>query len=112
MSKFVHKQLSVIHEYFFFIFRQYAERHYLYNQRDWTCKFTGKGQLTFAEAFASEEKARKALDSFPEAWKGPLLAFVQHSTASLDQICSQFMDFIKVNYIPGEDIKIDFNGRR
>ena len=68
--------------------------------------------MTFAEAYASEEKARKALDAFPEAWKGPLLAFIQHSTASLDQICNQFMDFIKVNYIPGEDIKIDFDGRR
>lgn len=68
--------------------------------------------MTFAEACASEEKARKALDSFPEAWKGPLLAFVQHSFLSLDQICSQFMEFAKLNYIPGEDIKIDFNGKR
>lgn len=94
------------------VHRQYADRIYHYNQREWSCRFTGKGNLTFAEAYASEEKARKALDSFPEAWKGPLLAFIQHSTASLDQICNQFMDFIKVNYIPGEDIKIDFDGRR
>lgn len=68
--------------------------------------------MTFAEAYASEEKARKALESFPESWKGPLLAFIQHSMVSLDQICSQFMEFIKFNYIPGEDIKIEFNGSR
>ncbi len=86
-----------------FLFRQYADRLYQYNQREWTCKYTGKGQLTFAEAFASEQKERKALESFPESWKGILLAFIQHSTASLDQICSQFMHFVKENYIPGED---------
>ena len=96
----------------FLSFRQYADRLYQYNQPEWSCKYTGKGQLTFAEAFSSEEKVRKTLDSFPEAWKGPLLAFIQHSTASLDQICSQFLDFIKGNYIPGEDIKINFNGKR
>ena len=95
-----------------FLCRQYADRLYHYSQREWSCKYTGKTQLTFAEAYASEEKARKALESFPESWKGPLLAFIQHSTAPLDQICSQFMEFIKVNYIPGEEIKIDFNGGR
>lgn len=95
-----------------FIVRQYADRLYQYNQKEWSCKYTGKGQLTFAEAYASEEKARKALDAFPEAWKGPLLAFIQHSMASIDQICSQFMEFVRTNYIPGEEIKIDFNNKR
>lgn len=97
---------------YFSLLRQYADRLYMYNQREWSCKYTGKGQLTFNEAFASEEKARKALEGFPEAWKGPLLAFIQHSLSNLDQICNQFMEFIKTNYIPGEDIKIDFNGKK
>lgn len=98
--------------YIYITCRQYTERLLLFNRRDWSCKFTGKGQLTFAEAFASEEKARRVLDSFPEAWKGPLYAFIQHSFASLDQISSQFLDYIKTNYIPGEDIKIEFDNKK
>lgn len=92
--------------------RQYVERLLLYNQREWSCKYSGKGQLTFAEAYALEEKARRSLDAFPEAWKGPLLAFIQHSTASIDQVIQHFMEYIRTNYIPGEDIAIEFDGRR
>lgn len=55
---------------------------------------------------------RKSLDAFPETWKGPLLAFVQHATASIEQISMQFMDFVRNNFIPGEEVKIDFDGKK
>jgi hypothetical protein len=84
----------------------------MYNQPDWTCKFSGKSGLTFNEAVVSEDRMRKSLDAFPDAWTGPLLAFVQHATASIEQISIQFMDFVRVNFIPGEDVKIDFDGKR
>ena len=90
---------------------QYLQRVYLYNQPEWTCKLTGKTGLTFAEAVASEEKTRKSLDAFPEIWKGPLLAFVQHSQSSIEQISMLFMDFVRTNCIPGEEIRINFDGR-
>lgn len=50
------------------------------NQPIWTCKFTGKGNLTFWEALESERKAQELLDAFPDQWKAPVLRMVQHST--------------------------------
>ncbi|VFQ89224.1 unnamed protein product [Cuscuta campestris] len=68
------------------IFRDYddyVKRINLYRQRIWTCKLTGKSNLTYAEALASEEAAGKEAQQFPKELMEPVLRDVQFSMLSL-----------------------------
>ena len=44
-------------------YEAYLQRVELYKQGVWSCKYTGKGGLTFEDAQAAEAKAVKQLDS-------------------------------------------------
>jgi hypothetical protein len=45
----------------------------------WTCKVTGKGNLTYEEALLSEAKATEKVQQFPKEFMGPVLQLVQFS---------------------------------
>ncbi|XP_057972187.1 uncharacterized protein LOC131160480 isoform X3 [Malania oleifera] len=62
------------------IFRDYNEylnRINLYRQRVWTCKVTGKINLTFEEALVSEKRATEKVQEFPKELMAPVLLTVQ-----------------------------------
>lgn len=54
-------------------YEAYLQRMELYKQGVWSCKYTGKGGLTFEEAQQAEAKAVKQLDSVRH-WAGPQTA--------------------------------------
>ena len=63
--------------------REYVNRINLYRQRVWTCKYTGKINLTYEEALLSEVKATEKVQQFPKEFMGPVLRLVQFSKCYL-----------------------------
>jgi delta 1-pyrroline-5-carboxylate dehydrogenase len=51
----------------------------LYRRRVWTCKVSGKSNLTYEEAVVSERKATEKVQQFPKEFMGPVLHLVQFS---------------------------------
>lgn len=43
----------------------------------WTCRFTGKSDLTYSQALQSEKEAETILMSFPDCWKAFIFGLVQ-----------------------------------
>ena len=57
----------------------------MYRQRVWTCKVTGKTNLTYEEALVSEQRAAEKVQKFPEEFIEPVLRTVQYSKSFLAQ---------------------------
>ncbi|XP_075083978.1 uncharacterized protein LOC107823788 [Nicotiana tabacum] len=71
------------------IFKDYSEylrRMNLYRHRVWSCKSTGKNNLTYEEALVSEKKAAEEVQKFPEELMAPVLRDVQFSMLSLKDL--------------------------
>ncbi|KAK4393709.1 DDT domain-containing protein DDB [Sesamum angolense] len=58
-------------------YNEYLKRINLYRKRVWTCKATGKGNLTYEEALVSEDKASKRIQNIPTQYIAPVLRDVQ-----------------------------------
>lgn len=59
---------------------EYLDRICFYRKRCWTCKVTGKINLTFEEALMSERMAMEKVQQFPSNLVAPVLREVQFST--------------------------------
>lgn len=59
--------------------REYLNRINLYRQRVWTCKVTGKANLTYEEALVSERRANEKVQQFPKELTVPVLHMIQFS---------------------------------
>ena len=73
---------------------EYASRIHLYRNRVWTCKVTGKSNLTYEEALVSEQKAIEKVQQFPSELIAPVLRDVQFSMWS-----SHFVTFIVLCFL-------------
>ncbi|GFP92828.1 bromodomain adjacent to zinc finger domain protein 1a [Phtheirospermum japonicum] len=75
-------------------YNEYLKRINLYRKRVWTCRATGKGNLTYEEALVSEEKASKRIQNIPNECVAPILRDVQFSMLNLkdlvDSIAAKF----------------------
>ena len=58
---------------------EYLNRINLYRQRVWTCKVTGKINLTYEEALVSEKRATEKVQQFPKELVVPALRIIQYS---------------------------------
>lgn len=58
----------------------YLERLDFYRAKNWNCELTGKGNLTYRQALASEASARQRISSFPETHRKLVVKMVHHST--------------------------------
>eukprot|EP00250_Pteridium_aquilinum_P010427 c1937_g1_i1 orf=457-2190(+) len=89
------------------IFKDYEEylKHInLYRQRIWTCKYTGKSNLTYEEALDSEGKATERVQQFPREFMGPVLQLVQFSMLRLEDLVSAILKAFKDRFVPGEEV--------
>ncbi|KAL8130521.1 hypothetical protein V2J09_019676, partial [Rumex salicifolius] len=64
-------------------YQEYLKRIDFYRKRLWTCKVTGKSNLTYEEALVSEQQASEKAQQFPEELIGPVLRIVQYSMLPL-----------------------------
>ncbi|BAS89334.1 Os04g0439400 [Oryza sativa Japonica Group] len=63
------------------IFRDYQEylnRVNLYRERVWTCKVSGKSNLTYEEALVSEHHAAEKAQQLPRELIAPVLHMIQY----------------------------------
>lgn len=77
---------------------EYMNRINLYCQRVWTCKVTGKTNLTFEEALASEKQAMEKVQQFPKELVAPVLHDVQFSKDSLPSCINYFCRSFSVGF--------------
>ncbi|XP_017255466.1 uncharacterized protein LOC108225159 isoform X1 [Daucus carota subsp. sativus] len=70
-------------------YTEYASRIHLYRNRVWTCKVTGKSNLTYEEALVSEQKAIEKVQQFPSELIAPVLRDVQFSMLKLNDLVSK-----------------------
>ena len=55
---------------------EYIAKVFLYSSQYWSCCYTGKSELTYKDALASEKEALKQLQLFPNCFKVPVLKTV------------------------------------
>ncbi|EPS66367.1 hypothetical protein M569_08410, partial [Genlisea aurea] len=96
------------------IFRSYSEylrRINIYHKRVWTCKATGKGNLTYEEALDSEEKASKRIQSIPPEFVAFVLRDVQFSTLNLKDLVNSIAEKLQGPLTEGAELYGKKNGR-
>nr|GEY48930.1 DDT domain-containing protein [Tanacetum cinerariifolium] len=89
------------------IFRNYCEylnRINLYRQRVWTCKSTGKSNLTYEEALVSEKQANEKIQQFPKELMEPVLRDVQFSMLHLKELVSTIAARLQERLLEGSEI--------
>lgn len=79
----------------------------LTNSVIWQCALTGRPDLTYAEALASEKTARKLLRQFPSALRGPIvLVALQTKRSALKELVDDVFNFVKDRYFQGEELDV------
>ncbi|KAI3814354.1 hypothetical protein L1987_19107 [Smallanthus sonchifolius] len=85
-------------------YRQYLKRINLYRQRVWTCKSTGKSNLTYEEALVYEKQANEKVQQFPKELMEPVLRDVQFSMLPLRDLVSSISAKLKECLLEGTEI--------
>lgn len=67
-------------------YQDYINRLNLYRQRVWSCKISGKSNLTFEEALVSEHHAVSKAQKLPTELMAPVLRMIQYSTLGLYEL--------------------------
>lgn len=79
----------------------------LTNSVIWQCALTGRPDLTYAEALASEKTARKMLRQFPSALRGPIiLVALQTKRSALKELVDDVFNFVKDRYFKDEQLDV------
>ncbi|KAL8126497.1 uncharacterized protein LOC141720921 [Apium graveolens] len=82
-------------------YRDYLDRICLYRKRCWTCKVTGKINLTFEEALMSERRAIEKVQQFPSNLVAPVLREVQFSMLNLRDLVSMIAEKLQECMLEG-----------
>ncbi|KAJ7544384.1 hypothetical protein O6H91_09G076500 [Diphasiastrum complanatum] len=83
-------------------YREYLHRINLYRQKVWTCKVTGKQNLTYEQALLSESKATEKVQHFPKEFMAPVLHMVQFSVLGIHELVDKIYKAFKERYVVGE----------
>lgn len=79
----------------------------LTNSVVWQCSLTGRPELTYAEALASEKTARKLLRQFPSALRGPVIFVASRTKRSvLKELVDDVFNIIKDRFFRGEKLDV------
>ncbi|BET01786.1 ATP-dependent chromatin assembly factor large subunit [Nesidiocoris tenuis] len=93
------------------IFKDYddfCERIILCNSLVWSCSLTGRSNLTYQEAAASEEKVKRLLKRFPMELREPVLYLSSIcERRSLVELAEEVYSFVKDRFFIGENVEVD-----
>uniref|UniRef100_A0A061RK79 Bromodomain adjacent to zinc finger domain protein 1A n=1 Tax=Tetraselmis sp. GSL018 TaxID=582737 RepID=A0A061RK79_9CHLO len=89
------------------VFRDYEE--YLraisqYRQRVWTCRLTGKDNLSFEEALASEQGGKDFSGKFPKVCEEAASHLVHWALARMDELLTRVTNFFRDYFVAGEEV--------
>ncbi|XP_078172356.1 DDT domain-containing protein isoform X2 [Carex rostrata] len=85
-------------------YQEYLKRLNLYRQRIWTCKVTGKSNLTYEEALVSEHRAYEKVQQFPKELVGPVLHMIQYSTLNLSDLVDKIWTKMQEDTFEGSEM--------
>ncbi|XP_031504524.1 uncharacterized protein LOC116267098 isoform X1 [Nymphaea colorata] len=85
-------------------YKEYLRRINLYRQRFWTCKVTGKTNLTYEEALVSEHRATEKAQQFPKELIVPVLQMIQFSTMRLKDLIYTVSTRVLEHFLEGEEV--------
>ncbi|KAK1267293.1 hypothetical protein QJS04_geneDACA009058 [Acorus gramineus] len=85
-------------------YREYLNRLNLYRQRSWTCKVTGKTNLTYEEALVSEQRAIEKVQEFPQKLMMPTLQMIQFSTLNLNDLVNAIAKKLQEHFLEGAEL--------
>ncbi|KAM3387143.1 hypothetical protein ACQJBY_010172 [Aegilops geniculata] len=95
------------------IFRDYQEylnRLNLYRKRVWTCKVSGKSNLTYEEALVSEQRAAEKAQQLPRELMSPVLQMIQYSTLNLTDLVNKIYGSLQENLFEGLELHAKRDG--
>ncbi|KAL0449903.1 UNVERIFIED_CONTAM: DDT domain-containing protein DDB [Sesamum latifolium] len=92
-------------------YNEYLKRINLYRKRVWTCKATGKGNLTYEEALESEDKASKRIQNIPTQYIAPVLRDVQFSMLNLKDLVNSIAAKLQGPFSEGAELYGRKDGR-
>ncbi|KAL3901665.1 MAG: hypothetical protein SGCHY_000440 [Lobulomycetales sp.] len=96
------------------IFKDYAEyatRVQMYKHKRWTCELSGKTNLTYAEALASEKQERLAnQDKFPAVWKRLALNIIHYNPSDLTLLADVLANYFQSHIVIGELVVLSSTG--
>ncbi|XP_051127035.1 uncharacterized protein LOC127248630 [Andrographis paniculata] len=92
-------------------YNDYVKRLNFYRQRVWTCKATGKGNLTYEEALISEEKASKRIQNIPAQYVALVLRDVQFSMLNLKDLVNSISAKVQGPFTEGAEVYGKKDGR-
>ncbi|GER36224.1 DDT domain-containing protein [Striga asiatica] len=92
-------------------YNEYLERLNLYRKSIWTCKATGKGNLTYEEALVSEERASKRIQNIPVQYIAAILRDVQFSMLNLKDLVDSIAAKFQNSFSEGDELYGKKDGR-
>lgn len=73
----------------------------------WTCEYSGKSNLTYAEAQESEDAAKQTIKQFPKPIRGPMmLVAAQTKRSALSELIDDVFAFIKDRIFHNERVDV------
>ncbi|XP_034941274.1 bromodomain adjacent to zinc finger domain protein 1A isoform X2 [Chelonus insularis] len=90
-------------------YNEYCERIILCNSTIWSCSITGKTNMTYEEAVACEENAKKILKEFPMELRTPILYLATKTKrTSFSEMIEDIYQFARDRYFVGEMVEACF----
>ncbi|KAG6499672.1 DDT domain-containing protein DDB_G0282237-like [Zingiber officinale] len=86
-------------------YEEYLKRLNLYRQRVWTCRVSGKSNLTYEEALVSEHHATEKVQEFPKDFIAPVLQMIQFSIANLTDLVNELYDKLQDSLFEGLELQ-------
>lgn len=91
-------------------YQDYVEAMFNHKQPVWTCRFTGRTGLLYAEAWESEKKAEAQILALPEDLRTKLVRRVHGSTESIEQLAQALVDMAVTGPGVGDCVKVTVEG--
>ncbi|KAJ3162435.1 hypothetical protein HDU86_004916 [Geranomyces michiganensis] len=89
----------------------YIARYSFLRKRQFSCAKTGKTNLTYEEALASEQQAIKRVEeTFPEVWRLPAMKLIHYSMEKLNTLTETLYDHFATHLFLREFIYINVEG--
>lgn len=85
-------------------YQVYLNRLNLYRRRLWTCKVTGKVNLTYEEALVSEHHATERVQQFPGELVPHVLNMIQYSNLNLTDLINEIHTNLQKNLYEGIEL--------
>ncbi|KAF8653156.1 hypothetical protein HU200_062602 [Digitaria exilis] len=91
-------------------YQEYLKRLNLYRQRVWTCKMSGKSNLTFEEALVSEHNAVEKTKKLPAEFMSYVLRMIQYSTLGLYELINNIYASLLEEVFEGTELHANKDG--